>query len=133
MIYRVQVLIVDDDEDDILFLEEAFRSMVNVDAVITKASNGLKAIAILEHEAYTPDLIVLDINMPIMDGIGTLEYLRRNPAYRQTSTFMLSTSSNDADKRRCAELGYMSFYTKPYTPAEYTAIALDMLTKAKMI
>ena len=72
---RMHIFIADDDPDDILFLKEAFKE-ISKNIKITSAKNGQELLKFVQ--LVIPNLIVLDINMPCMDGLDCLEELRRS-------------------------------------------------------
>jgi CheY-like chemotaxis protein len=98
----IQILLTEDDEVDAEALERSFRR-ANISHHITVARDGLEALDILRgHEGYarlsTPYLILLDINMPRMNGIEFLAALREDEALRSSVVFVLTTSDNYDDK-----------------------------------
>jgi CheY-like chemotaxis protein len=106
-----QVLLVDDDPDEIELLQEAF-TIANPHIVCHGAENGLTAINFLRSGQQLPDLIMLDINMPIMDGWEVLRYIRKHEQLSHIPVIVHTTSSNDRDKKIAAELGADRFLTK---------------------
>lgn len=106
------VWIVDDDEDDQLFIRAAFLN--GQPAVNTlPISDGAGLLPILLKSAELPRLILLDINMPFKNGFETLKELRSISKFADIPVIMLTTSSDDADRQRCLELGANDFLTKP--------------------
>jgi|SRR6185437_15840179 len=106
-----QVLLVDDDPDEIELLQEAF-AMANPNIVCHGAENGLSAINYLRTGHALPDLIMLDINMPVMDGWDVLRYVRKDDRLKKIPVIVHTTSSNDRDKHIATELGADRFLTK---------------------
>jgi CheY-like chemotaxis protein len=106
------ILQVDDDGDDLFLLGEAFRE-ADPAVELRTATDGRAALALLEEAgAGLPHLIVLDINMPGMDGRETLNALYSHPQWSAIPVAMLSTSSNPRDKAYCESLN-AAFFTKP--------------------
>jgi len=101
------MLIADDDEDDIYLLESAFRESrlaVKVDFV----QNGLEVLTYLDSikdNNPLPDLIVLDLNMPLLSGRETLLRLKNNTRYKSIPVAILTTSVSEKEKAHCLELG----------------------------
>ena len=106
------VFIADDDEDDRYLLARAF-TQHSPDCAIHFAEDGLSLLADIERAQPPPYLIILDLNMPRLDGFETLAYLRAHPHYRDIPVVILTTSEADVDRQRARELGADLFLTKP--------------------
>jgi len=108
------VLCVDDDVDDRLILREAIKDADRSMAVL-EAKNGIEALQFL-REAKTagklPCLVILDINMPLMDGKETLKEIVKDDVLKTLPLVFFSTSSNPRDRSFSAEYG-VDFVTKP--------------------
>ena len=110
----LRILVVDD--DDIVFraIERALHKS-NIENPVLRAKDGLEGLAILRgeiesHISLPPFVVLLDINMPRMDGIGFLKELRADPALRPAIVFVLSTSDAPADvcaAYNCNVAGYI--------------------------
>ena len=106
-------LVIDDDTDDRELFTEALAS---VDPVIVcdQATDGAEALKWLTtKEIDRPDIIFLDINMPVMDGWQFLKRLKKEDAYKHIPVIVYTTSSNLKDKRIADDLGALCFITKP--------------------
>ena len=86
--------------------------------VIT-AGDGKEALQKVEEE--TPDLVVLDVMMPYMDGFEVLQSMRRNPATRDIPVIMLTAKAQDADVFKGWQSGVDCYLTKPFNPMELIA------------
>jgi CheY-like chemotaxis protein len=114
------LLYADDDEDDKAILIEMMRRIDPAINVVT-TENGLETTKFLEQlgdKQVLPACIVLDMNMPIMNGIQTLEAIKKSPVYKSIPVFLFSTSSNPNDVAATNELGAEAFITKPYGQKE---------------
>ena len=114
------LLYADDDEDDKAILVEMMRR-INPEIGVVTTENGVQAIKFLESiedSQPLPCCIVLDMNMPIMNGTQTLEMIKKNPVYKNIPVFLFSTSSNPSDVATTSELGAEAFITKPYGQKE---------------
>ena len=105
---RKKVLLVDD-VNLILELEKAFLKGLPVDILV--ARNGAEALAIVKREA--PDLIYLDLNMPVMDGPACCRALKSDPETKGIPVIMVTTAGRDEDQLLCRSAGCDDFVTKP--------------------
>ncbi|MDA8244893.1 MAG: response regulator [Elusimicrobia bacterium] len=115
----LNILLVDDSEDDVMLAEAVFSRLAFPHTLKTLTS-GAAALDYLRcagdhsgRKPEPPDLLLLDINMPGMDGISLLRALKADPKLRKIPVIMLTTSSSAADIRRSYEHGAASFLTKP--------------------
>ena len=104
MIPTVNLLLVEDDEVDVQGLKRAFAKS-RIANPITTARDGIEALEILRGEngrekLPKPHLIMLDLNMPRMNGIEFLEEIRADPDLKSSVVFMITTSKADEDKTR---------------------------------
>lgn len=103
------ILAVEDDADERYFLEHGLRS-AGIGLPVLWANNGKEAVRILEANE-SPRLILSDVNMPLMDGFGLLEWVRKHR--KGTSLILLSSSSHPADIARAADLHASAYLVKP--------------------
>ncbi len=115
------VLIADDDPDDQLMIREAFEERCS-DCELRFVCNGVELMAYLRRKpdqnqpsrhSPLPDLLLLDLNMPLKDGRQSLLEIRADPALNQLPTVILTTSSNDDDKSFCLAQGANDYIVKP--------------------
>lgn len=110
------LLYADDDPDDqFLFTELLSQMPVNIEPHLF--DNGLHLLQHLDtlpSSYQRPSLVILDINMPVMDGITTLKTIRRDERFADTPVVMYSTSTSPVEKQRCFELGANAFFSKPF-------------------
>lgn len=108
------MLIADDDADDIYLLDTAFkesRLKVRVDFV----QNGIEVMSYLDQIQENnplPNLIVLDLNMPLLSGRDTLIRLKSNARYRGIPVAILTTSLDETEKAHCLEIGAALYLPK---------------------
>ena len=116
---------VDDDPEDRGIIKDAME-LINAGDRIRFAENGVQALTILDSDfqaATLPCLIVLDLNMPKMNGTQTLRHLKDNDRYKDIPVVIYSTSMNSLEKEKCLTLGAHSYVIKPVTFSESTQIA----------
>jgi CheY-like chemotaxis protein len=108
-----RILLVDDDEEDRMLIQEAFAEIGAPD-IAHYESNGEDALNYLEkHPDALPCLIVLDLNMPRMNGTQTLRALKSDERYKHITVIIYSTSVNPVERETCLELGAHSYVVKP--------------------
>ena len=122
----LEVLIVDDDAGDVLMIEEALTAN-SVLSQLHVVADGIEALAFLRREephteAPRPQLILLDLNMPRMDGREVLAAVKGDEELRSIPVVVLTSSALDEDVLRSYELRANAFVTKPLDLDEFTAI-----------
>jgi CheY-like chemotaxis protein len=120
------ILLVEDDEDDCEFFLEVLHE-VDPEAVCTVAGNGAKALKLLKSLAELPELIVLDLNMPIMGGLEFLQRIRKEEAFKALPVIILTTSTKEADA--CYELGACIYIAKPTCTEVFVGILKKVLNR----
>lgn len=126
------ILLVDDDDDDLLILQEAFDALGSSFHIL-EARNGVEALQCLNQLKQLdalPDLIVLDTNMPRMDGKQTLGAIKRDAHLSTVPVVALSTSSAAVDKQFFEAYG-VAFITKPIGFPELLSVATRLLSLCK--
>ena len=108
----MKLLLVDDDEDDRAFFLEVMETIAGT-VECTSENNGLAAWQLLNEKGYTPSLIFLDLNMPIMNGQQFLSEIKKHEALKDIPVIILSTSSDENIIEQTKKLGASDFITKP--------------------
>lgn len=107
------ILVVEDSEDDFDATQRAF-AKTNLRNPIRHAFSGQEAVDYLEGKGNTrPGIILLDLNMPGLDGRRTLEIIKRNPELRKIPVVILTTSADERDVKACYDLGANTYIQKP--------------------
>ena len=106
------VWIVDDDEDDQYLFAVAFQHFIPP-IIVKQLGDGEDLLPALAHAECLPDLVILDLNMPRLNGFETLKLLRAGSAYQHLPVVVLSTSAQPQEKERALQLGANGFLTKP--------------------
>ena len=110
----MKILLVDDSEADVYLFQEAFRAVQSLHELAI-ARDGEEVLQHL-HAAggeHLPDLIMLDLNLPKMDGFEILRAIRADSKLRVIPVIVLSSSSEDRQVRRAYELGANAYLVKP--------------------
>ncbi len=110
------ILIVEDNRSNLSLIAD---TIANVGCKIAIATNGIEAIA--QAEAIQPDLILLDIVMPKMDGFETCRRLKQNPSTCNIPVILMTALDDTADKVKGLSLGAVDYITKPFQPEEVLA------------
>jgi two-component system response regulator len=112
------IIMVDDDEEDFILVKEAFDNK-KLDHKIKHVNNGQELIeylsAMKSKKNKQPDLILLDINMPMMNGYETLNNIKKKKLSTGIPVMMYSTSGDDHEKNKCFKLGANAFACKSST------------------
>ena len=124
---------VDDDEDDRELLIDTFQHAAP-DVKLTTAQNGLEALTFLEtvqkENKILPNLIVLDLNMPFLDGKATWERLRNNPDFKLLPVIIFSSGERPADKAFFERQG-VPYLNKPIDLTKMKTIVGHMMELCK--
>jgi CheY-like chemotaxis protein len=108
-----EIWLIDDDRLDVLTVKRAFMQQNVMVPLQVFTSAGAALSEITKDAIHQPDLILLDLNMPGLDGIGFLRKIRNQNRLEKIPVFILTTSSDPGDKRTCESLMVRGFYTKP--------------------
>lgn len=118
------VLIVDDSSAMRQFLSSIVRQLPNCVAV--EAANGLEALRLLHTRQF--DLLLVDINMPVMNGLELIGYCKRHPLFRDVPIIVITTQTGAEDRRRALALGADEYLVKPVTPEQVLNIITHVMT-----
>lgn len=127
------ILLAEDDPNDVTLLKQALLC-ANLSHVIHHVPHGRAAIDyIMGKEPYSdralhpfPDLLVIDLKMPYMDGFEVLEFLMNWPGKREVPVLVFSSSSIEQDIQRAISLGAASYLVKPVSFDDYIEIAREL-------
>jgi len=123
----IKMLLIEDDEVDVEAVIRAFAKQ-QVQTVITAVSNGVEALDVMLNKERAdalawPYLILLDLNMPLMNGLEFLRAIRQNPELKQSVVFMLTTSNHDEDKLAAYAENVAGYFVKSKAGKDYLPIA----------
>jgi CheY-like chemotaxis protein len=127
--HALNILLVDDDEVDIRTVQRAFEK-ANVTNRLFIAHDGIEALEMLRNGSVPKRrrIVLLDINMPRMNGIEFLRTVRADPELKSLTVVMLTTSQNDRDRIDAHQLNIAGYLLKPVT---FTTFADVMATLQK--
>ena len=123
----LNILLVEDDEVDVMNVRRAFDKN-HITNPLFVASNGLEALEKLRSGEVPQGrrIVLLDLNMPKMNGIEFLRELRNDPALAATPVVVLTTSNNDRDKIDAFNLNVAGYLVKPVTFAEFSDVMVTL-------
>ncbi len=103
-------------EDNLLNQQVASELMSDAGLIVTVASDGEAAQRLARENEY--ELILMDMQMPVMDGLEATRRIRADPQYRGTPVIAMTANSLQVDRQHCLDAGMVDFITKPIDPAE---------------
>ena len=112
IIHGQPILLVDDNDDDVEAALRAFKR-TNLNNAVVRAATGAEALAMLREGKVHPGLILLDLNMPGLDGRRVLAILKGDNDLRRIPVVVLTTSSDERDVDECYRLGANTYIQKP--------------------
>lgn len=119
----MKILLADDDAEDRFIIADAFNE-IGIDDAVQFVEDGEKVIEYLNTPPTSlPSLIVLDLNMPRLNGTETLRLLKSSDAHKNIPVIIFSTSINEIEKERCLKLGAVEYMVKPSRYADSIAAA----------
>ena len=108
-----RVLIVEDSDSTRAMMRSIVED-IGEDFYVVEAANGFEALKILPAEDF--DLIITDINMPDINGLELINFIKTTPRYSNIPLIIVSTESTEEDRRRGMALGANDYITKPFEP-----------------
>lgn len=128
----MEILLVDDSEADTYLTKLALHAALP-DSHVRVVEDGEQALGYLNEvknssTAAPPDLIVLDLNMPRVDGFSVLVQLKSMPEYKSVPVVVLTTSTWQTDINRAYQLGAFKYFSKPSTWEDYIALGSNIAT-----
>ncbi len=117
---NLSILLIEDDMIEVMKLGRAQKTL-QLNHMIIEANNGEEALQILEDKSKLPDIILLDLNMPKINGIEFLRILKSDDQLRYIPTIVLTTSSNQRDLLECYKIGIAGYVLKPLKYEDYVS------------
>jgi two-component system, OmpR family, alkaline phosphatase synthesis response regulator PhoP len=120
-----KLLIVDDEAHIRMLLEQTLEDLEDDGVEFLMADNGEQALQIIEGEK--PDLVLLDVMMPRMNGMEVCQRVKQNPKLDNVYIIILTAKGQEVDKQKGLDVGANRYMTKPFDPDEILDIARDVL------
>lgn len=128
----INILLVEDDEVDVMNVKRAFKKY-NITNPLFTAGNGVEALAMLRVQNGQPPvvpvnrrLILLDLNMPKMNGLEFLHEIRQQEDLKRTPVIVLTTSDEDKDRIEAYNLNVAGYILKPVTFANFAEVMIAL-------
>jgi len=119
----LNILLVDDDDVDVMNVRRAFKK-ANVTNPIYSAGNGIEALEMLRGDTFPTRrrIVLLDLNMPKMNGIEFLGEVRKDPDLKTLAVVVLTTSNEERDRVQAYELNVAGYLIKPVTFVDFVHV-----------
>jgi two-component system chemotaxis response regulator CheY len=122
MVSTIRALVVDDSPTMRAFVVAALEA----DGFeVTQAKSGFEALKILPKERF--NIIVTDVNMPDINGLELVRYVRQSPDHKMTPLIIISTDGRERDRERGLQLGATAYLVKPFKPEALIGLARSVL------
>ncbi len=126
---NINILLIEDDQDDIELLQEALREN-GVNARFEVLMQGNRIVSWLEQPSMMPDVVIMDLNLPKMHGREVLQLIKEQQRFQHVPVMVLTTSSQEEEKRYCLEHGASYFKSKPATNEGFVDLVKTILKMA---
>lgn len=121
-----KILIVEDSKASREFIAS---TVENIDGMeVLTAASGFEALKILPRHRF--DLIITDINMPDINGLELINFVKKNPHYRDTPLFVITTEGREQDRQKGLALGAAEYLVKPFEPSRLEGLLRQYLKSA---
>ncbi|MGD2080084.1 MAG: response regulator [Nitrospirota bacterium] len=119
------VLIVEDSATTRSMIRSILEDFDEIETV--EAATGFEALKQLP--AHKVDLVVTDINMPDINGLELINFMRENERYEKIPIIIISTGRSEEDKKRCVALGADAYIAKPFSPEDLQGLVREMFAR----
>ena len=123
----LEILLIEDDLIEVMKLQRTIISL-QLNHKIIKALNGEEALTVLKERDKLPDIILLDLNMPKINGLEFLSILKNTKSLKHIPTIILTTSNNNADLLECYKHGIAGYILKPLKYEDYASKIKSILS-----
>lgn len=115
----LNILLIEDDAIEVMKFNRVVKSL-GLNHKVVEAGNGEEALHVLKEQNIIPDIILLDLNMPKINGIEFLNILKADEVLKYIPAIILSTSNNHRDVMECYRIGIAGYIIKPLKYEDYT-------------
>ncbi|MCZ8089612.1 MAG: response regulator [Flavobacterium sp.] len=122
----LNILLIEDDTIEVMKFNRVLNTL-GLNHKIIEANNGEEALAILKVKEIIPDIIILDLNMPKINGIEFLQILKADDYLKYIPAIILTTSNNHKDVLECYKIGIAGYVLKPLKYDDYVERIRKML------
>jgi two-component system, response regulator len=128
---KLNIVIADDDADDQSLIKDAFAA-AKIPANIYQVFDGLQLLEFLHREykyshiSVTPDMVLLDLNMPLMFGFEVLKQMKKDPKLKEIPVYIITTSNSTAEREFALELGAAGFFHKGASSKDIADIVREL-------
>lgn len=119
MTKTLNILLIEDDAIEVMKFNRVIKTL-NYNHKIIEAHNGEEAMEILKIKEIIPDIILLDLNMPKLNGLEFLKILKSDATLKYIPSIILTTSGNQKDLLECYKTGIAGYVLKPLKYEDYT-------------
>lgn len=123
---RKKALIVEDNNAMRSIIASALEANLSLETF--EAENGFSALKLLPEVTF--DIILTDINMPDINGLELISFLRNHPAYKSIPIIIISTEGSEEDRKRGLALGASGYLVKPFTENQLSSLVKEVFEKA---
>jgi two-component system chemotaxis response regulator CheY len=121
----VNILVVEDSQSTRSLVALALEEIPGVSLI--EASNGFEALKTLPNHKF--DVIITDINMPEINGLELIRFIKDHPVHKETPIIIISTERSEEDRTRGLKLGASAYLTKPFSPDEIVRAVRQVIVK----
>jgi two-component system chemotaxis response regulator CheY len=125
----VQRILIVEDSATMRSLLSSTLEELDVPVKVSEAESGFEALRLLPRHDF--DLIVTDINMPDINGLELVSFVKQNPQYRSIPLLIVSTEGSDRDRDKGIGLGADAYLVKPFEPNDLCQIATELLSRPR--
>lgn len=124
----MRVLLVDDSPATRAFARAALEVALGAELDLVEAGGGFEALRLLPRGPY--DIVITDINMPDINGLELLNFIRKSSQHQKTLVLLISTQKSEKDMQRGMQLGADAFLPKPFSAEQLAASVEQLLSSA---
>ncbi|OIQ20166.1 MAG: response regulator [Flavobacterium sp. MedPE-SWcel] len=114
----LNILLIEDDTIEVMKFNRVLKGL-EINHKITEANNGEEALVVLREKEIIPDIIVLDLNMPRINGLEFLNIIKNDDVLKYIPAIILTTSNNHKDLLECYRVGIAGYILKPLKYEDY--------------